>query len=253
MEKKIYFKNSKGDRLCGIINNPVGEKGSTIIILVHGFASSKNGKTHTTLAKGLAKQKIATFRFDLYGRGESDGKFGDITVSEALDDVLQAVKLLKAKGYTKIGLMGSSFGGLVSILAAPKIRNLYVLALKSPVSNYHEKELTDNLKKGLEEWKKKGYQIYETNDGKKHKLNYSFLEDSKKHDGHKVASKIKVPTLIVHGDKDKTAPYEQSVKTCKLISSCKLLTIKGGDHGFTKPEHREKTYQAIENFIVEKS
>ena len=253
MERKVYFDNSKGDRLCGIINNPIEEKENTIVILVHGFASNKNGKTHTTFTGRLAKHKISTFRFDLYGRGESDGKFGDITTSEAVDDVLQASKFLRRKGYNKIGLMGSSFGGLACFLAAPKIKGLYVLTLNCPVSNYYEKELGSNSNKELEGWKRKGYKIYETNDGKKYKLKYAFFEDSKKNDGYKAAPKIKAPTLIVHGDKDITAPYNQSVKTCRLISNCKLYTIKGADHGFSKPKDREEMYQAIEDFIVEKS
>jgi enterochelin esterase-like enzyme len=55
---------------------------------------------------------------------------------------------LKKLGYTKIGLMGSSFGGISSIMAASKTNDLFVLTLKSPVSNFEEKEIMTKTKKG---------------------------------------------------------------------------------------------------------
>lgn len=253
MEKKIYFKNSKGDRLCGILNNPTKNKNKPIIVLAHGFSTSKDSDTYTSLAERLEKHNISTLRFDFYGHGESEGKFEDITISEAVDDVLQAIKYLKSIDYKKIGLMGSSFGGIASMIAASKSKDLYVLALKSPVSNYLDKEIETRSKAELSEWKEKGWRTYVSGDGRKHRLNYSFYEDFKNNDAYKVAPSMKIPTLIVHGDKDKIVPYKQSIKTSKLIPNCKLHTIKGCNHHYDVPEHREELYQAIVHFIVEKS
>jgi len=253
MEKKIYFNNSKGNKLCGIINNPSGSKVNPIIILAHGFSTHKNSSTYTVLAEKLAKHDISTLRFDFYGHGESEGKFEDITVSEAIDDILQAIKYLKSLGYKKIGLMGSSFGGISSIMAVSKTKDSFLLALKSPVSNYLDKEFKIKLKGKLGEWKTKGYKIYISGDGSKNKLNYSFFEDFKNNDGYKVASKIKIPTLIVHGDKDEIVPYKQSIKTCNLIPNCTLHTIKSATHRYDNPKHKEEMWQTIVDFIVQQS
>ncbi len=125
MDSKIFFKNSKGNKLCGIVNNPSKSKVKPIIVLAHGFSSNKNSGTYTVLTERLAKYNISTLRFDFYGHGESEGRFEDITISEAVDDILQAIKYLKLQGYKKIGLMGSSFGGISSIIAASS-RYLYM-------------------------------------------------------------------------------------------------------------------------------
>lgn len=151
MEDKIFFNNSKGDKLCGVLLNPTNDRNQPMIVLAHGFSTNKNSGTYTILTERLAKYKISTFRFDFYGHGESEGEFENITVSEAVDDILQAIEYLKSKGYKKIGLMGSSFGGISSIMAASKSKGIYVLALKSPVSNYFDKEMETKSKNELEE------------------------------------------------------------------------------------------------------
>jgi len=253
MEKKVYFQNSKGDKLCAILLCPSRSKSKLVVILAHGFSTHKNSGINIVFAKRLDKQDISTFRFDFYGHGESEGKFEDITISEAVDDILQAIKYLKSQGYKKVGLMGSSFGGMSSIIAASKTKDLYLLALKSPVSNYLDKETGTKPEEEIDEWKKKGFRYYTSGDGRKSKLNYSFYEDFEYNDGYKAAPKINIPTLIVHGDEDETVPYKQSAKTSKLIPDCKLHTVTGGNHRYDNPKHREEMWEVIVDFIVELS
>ena len=52
-----------------------------IAILCHGFLSSKTSSTNNALTRMLIAQGIATFRFDFFGQGESEGPFDQITVA----------------------------------------------------------------------------------------------------------------------------------------------------------------------------
>jgi dipeptidyl aminopeptidase/acylaminoacyl peptidase len=249
MEEKIFFKDSKGNRLCGILSDPTGDNGRPIIILCHGFRTSKNRRTYLRLQEMLNKRQISTFRFDFFGHGESDDKFEDITISEAVDDTLIALKFLKDRGYGKIGLFGSSFGGIVSLMVASKTSDLFVLALKSPVSNYLELESEKRSRKEMTAWKKDGFTLYKDGDGKKYRLKFSFFEDFKDNDGYEAAKKIKIPVLIVHGDKDVSVPLKQSKKTARIIKDCTLKVIKGADHKYARPEHFQKMLDLISAFI----
>jgi len=248
METKLYFKNSKGDNLCGVLSDLASNKGLPIIILCHGFSSSKDAQTYKRLEEILNNHKISTLRFDFFGHGESEGKFEDITISEAADDILNAISFIKGLGYSRIGLVGSSFGGIASIMAASKTNDLFILVLKSPVLDYEE--VVMKTKKELGEWKKKGYTYYRGGDGRKLKLNYTFFENFKDNNGYKAAEKIKIPTLIVHGDKDETVPIEQSKKTSALIGNCKLEIVKGSDHRYSDPENFEKMIKLVSEFII---
>lgn len=253
MKEKCYFENSHGTRLCGVLSNPTNDKGKPIIIMCHGFSTSKDSRTYVRLEQILNAKEISTFRFDFYAHGESEGNFEKITTSEAVDDVRNAIKFLKKSGFEKIGLMGSSFGGLASILAASQSDDLYLLALKSPLSDYTSMAHTRRSEQEIIDWKNKGYIELDSPNEERRQLNYSFYEDAEKLDAYRAASQIKIPALIVHGEKDETVPLEQSIKTARLIENCRLDIIEGCDHIYSQPEHFEKLLELVSRFIFENS
>lgn len=249
MEEKIFFKNSKGNKLCGILSNPTGDINNPIIILCHGFNSGKNSSSNLALVDELNKNNISSFRFDLFAHGESEGLFEDLTVTESVDDIICAIEYLKYLGYKKIGLEGSSFGGLAAFIAASKSKDLYLMAVKCPVSSYLE-FTSYRTPEMVAEWKKNGFSIRENK-----KLNFTFYEDSIKNVAYDIANRIKVPTLIVHGDADQSVPIDQSIKISKLIPHCKLEIIKGGEHYYKDKNHPKfkEFVEKIINFIITSS
>lgn len=249
MQEKLFFENSRGDKLVGILSNPGGSRESPVVVLCHGFSTNKESNTYLLLEKALNEKGVAIFRFDFFGHGESEGKFEDITVSEAVDDALQAVSFLKGKGFKRIGLFGSSFGGMAALLAASKQPGLRLLVLKSPVSDSLGKIAAEEDKVDVSEWRKNGFIWHESSRMGRQKLNYSFFEDAEKVSGFEAAKKVKVPTLIVHGSQDKVVPVEQSKKTASLIPECRLEIIEGADHKYSKPEDFERMLEFVVGFV----
>lgn len=247
MEEKLYFNNTKGVKLSGILLNPLGDKTKPIVILCHGYNSAKDHSTYTGLARKLAEAGISSFRFDFFAHGESEGLFEELTQTIAVEDTLKAIEFVKSLGYLRIGLFGSSFGGLAAIMAAAKCDDLFVLALKAPVSSYFE--LREFADKGyVSRWKQDGYNFLENK-----RLNYSFYEDIKNNVAYDVADKIKVPTVIVHGDADRDVPVAQSEKLSKLIANCKLHIIRGASHRFREGDSNREMMERLTTFIVENS
>ena len=250
MDKPINFKNSKGDNLVGILNETSNK--DWILIMCHGFTSSKNTTNFVKLAGMLNEKEISPLRFDFWGHGESDGNFSDITISEAVDDILNAIKFVKELGYKNVGLLGSSFGGISSIMASSKTTDLSFLCLKSPVSNYWEvvEEGGKHTPEEMDDWKEKGFREYDS-DGKILKLKYSFVEDFDNNKPYEVAKNIKIPTLIVHGDIDTDVPYSQSQKLVSVLPNATLVTVKGADHRYTGDGQAEQMLSSFYNFILE--
>jgi pimeloyl-ACP methyl ester carboxylesterase len=252
MNRKIYFQNSEGHKLCGILSDPSGDMNRSMIVLSHGLSTSKDGRTCVRLEAILNRLAFSTFRFDFFGHGESEGIFANITISEAVDDVQCAIRFVKDAGYKRIGLVGSSFGGMASILTAGQSEGLFALALKSPVSDYLALLIARNHGQDIDAWRQAGYILVETPDEKKERLNYSFLADAEKTRGYAFAANIKAPTLIVHGDRDEIVPLAQSLKIAELIPDCRLEVIRGADHVYSDPEHFEIMLKLISDFIIDK-
>lgn len=251
-DQKVIFKNSKGDNLVGIFS---GNKSTNIpvVILCHGSITSKNSNSLVKLSEILNKNKIATLRFDFFGHGESEGKFEDITISEIVDDVNQAIKYLMGIGYNKIGLLGGSFGASAVIFSAQQHPEIFCLALKSPVIDPKQFDELIRSKKEFENWKKTGETIYDPTDPKKTKIKYKFFEDYQKYNGFKSAAKIKTPTIIVHGGDDPEVPVEGSILASKVFANCELHVIQGADHRYTNKKHYSKMLKLLSGFIIKPS
>ena len=253
MKNKFFFPSGKGIKLCGVLSNPTGDTKTPLITLCHGFTTSKDGRTYSRLETMLKQKGISTFRFDFFGHGESGGKFEEITLSEAVNDVFKAIFFLKESGYSKIGLMGSSFGGFASLIAASQMPGLSLLALKSPVSDYLGLLIARDQKIDIRQWEKTGSIPVIGSDGQSLKLNYSFYLDAETIKSEDAIKKIKAPTLIVHGDKDETVPLQQSITCSHMLEDCRLEIIAGADHIYSQPPHFEKMLFLIVDFISKNS
>lgn len=247
MQTKLFYLNSKGEKLCAVLTDPGDNADKPIMVLCHGFASSKESKSITALEESYNGRGVSTFKIDLFAHGESQGKFEDLTVTEAVDDILRAISFLKSKGYRHVGLLGSSFGGLAANIAASKSHDLFALILKSPVSDYLELFLNEYGEGGIMKWKHEGVSLRHGRN-----LKYAFFEDAVKYSGYETGKKIMVPTLIIHGDRDNVVPVEQSKKLAAIIPGCRLEIISGAGHRYSEaPEHFEQMVGAALGFVGE--
>lgn len=71
--RKIFFKNSKKQKICGILDEPNSES-DEIVIIIHGFSSTKDSGAKY-VAEELSKRNINSIRIDLDNRGESEPRF----------------------------------------------------------------------------------------------------------------------------------------------------------------------------------
>jgi len=243
VEEALTFTDPDGHKISGILARPE-KKTDRIAVFCHGFLSNKNSKTNKTLTDILVPQGIATFRFDFFGQGESEGPFENITVTTALQQALAALDLVKAKGYRKIALVGSSFGGLVALLAAAKKPKLSCLALKCPVPDFPEMLKLEFGDKGMAAWKKTGT-IPNVIPGasRRIKLSYGFYKDCARHSGYEAAKAIAAPTIIVQGNADEYVPLHQSRRLSEELTGKNVFVVlPSADHHFSNPEDfREMT------------
>ena len=231
MQEKIFVPSEAGSVCCFYDKIP---SSSSVVIISHGYTSSKSSRTAIALSERLNDAGISTIRPDLYGHGESEGDITYLTIEKAVKNLVAVYDYVKS-GYKKIALVGSSFSWMVSLITATK-RPLATLVLKCPVFEY-KKLFDDRLaKEGIEKWKKEKF--IETF-GKK--VSFEAYENASGYDMKKIASAIKIPVLVIHGDRDTTVPIAQPESLISLLKSEKeFVIIKGADHFFYGANHFNK-------------
>ena len=254
-EQSLNFRDPQGHSVSAVLVTP--EKGTDrLVLLCHGFLSNKNSTTNRTLTTRLVDEGIATFRFDFFGQGGSEGPFERITLTAAVQQTLTALELVRTKGYTRIGLVGSSFGGLAAILAASRSassgHDLSVVALKCPVPDFPEMLRREFGEAGMERWKK-DHEIPDVTGGSTPvRLRFAFYEDCLAYDAYKAAEQIQAPVLIVQGDRDEYVPLDQSRRLYDALKGRKRLDVlPGADHSFTKPEDFRRMTTLIADWMIE--
>ena len=114
---------SAGLKLSGTVRVPdglkAGEKRAAFLVL-HGFGSNKNSGNVMSPTKVLGELGYVTLGFDMRGCGDSEGEFGRVICLEQVEDTRSALTFLQkhpAVHPDRIAVVGSSFGGAVSVYA----------------------------------------------------------------------------------------------------------------------------------------
>ena len=251
-QTNFSLKDSQGNQVSAVLTEPP-VKTDCVVISCHGFLSTKQSNTNRRLAELLPAKGVSIFSFDWYGMGESEGEFADVTVGRCCDQLGQVFAFLNGKGYSRIGLIGSSYGGLISLLVAPQFPNLVALGLKCPVPDFPEMLRLEFGETAMTHWKDSGEIPNVTGiDNNPIALRYAFYEDCLQYDAFKAASLIKAPTLIVHGDQDELVPLHQIQRLERSLTGNKeLCLLEGANHHFARPEDFRKMTNMLADWMID--
>ncbi|KAK9131169.1 hypothetical protein Sjap_011656 [Stephania japonica] len=214
-QKKITLQNNYGQKLVGVLH----ETGSAeLVVLCHGFQSSKECKSLVTIASALEKEGTSAFRFDFAGNGESEGSFQYGNYRREVEDLRVVVlHFFEAKR------------GNVALLYASRYHDVPVIVNISG---------RFNLEKGMEG-----------------RLGKDFMQKIKQHGyidvfnrkGELFVKNRRV--LTVHGASDRIVPAKDAYEFAKLIPNHKLHIIEGADHEYTS--HQAELASIALQFIKE--
>jgi pimeloyl-ACP methyl ester carboxylesterase len=252
MEESVFFTNSLGLRLSGILSRPVQTHKLPLVIMCHGFGSDKNNDLNQLLVQQLDQLSIASLRFDFMGHNDSEGDIAHVTVSQGVDDLRSTVQSLERYAWidhSAVGLFGHSYGGDVVLRYAADYNQAKVIALLAPVSDYSRVKERKFGAQGIREWKTRGYAPEDAN-GSIVPLSYEFYEDAKSHNTYELAQRINVDCLILHGGEDDVVPLKQSQALAEALGPrSQLHIINKAGHGFAGPGQMESVISETTRFF----
>ncbi len=236
IETPLSFLNASGLSTPAIFAQP--STSTTLgVILCHGFLSDKQSRSNRRLTELLVPQGIATFRFDWYGMGETQDHFSNMSLKQCEEQLDAAFQFLQERGVNQLGIVGSSFGGFLAILSAPRFPTLKALGLKCPVVDFPEVLRLEFGPETMERWESTNHIPNIIGDGSPIPLHYRFYEECLTYDADAALPRIQAPTLVVHGDQDELIPRSQIDHLMEALTSPKhLKLIEGANHQFGRPE-----------------
>ncbi|MEM2913117.1 MAG: alpha/beta fold hydrolase [Candidatus Bathyarchaeia archaeon] len=261
MIKPLAFKN-QGQQLIGILHIPdelkSGMKAPGILML-HGFTGNRTEahRLFVHVARSLCDSGYVVLRFDFRGSGDSDGEFEDMTLPGEVSDAERALAFLmrqRCVDRERVGVIGLSMGGRVAAILTSLDGRVKFAVLYSPaLGSLGERFLSQASKEALE--KLNSGESIEIPGG--WYLKKAFFDTVDYIIPLDIMGGIKVPILIVHGDKDEVIPLEEAKKGYEVIRDLneknELYVVKGGDHTFSKREHTleviEKTLKWINTLV----
>lgn len=232
MEKNIDVYNEKEN--CNIkakmFLNSINKENNSIFIFCHGFCSGKGSNSVKIVANKLLEYGIPSISFDFPGHIDSiqgtDKLKVDVCVSY-INSIIEYVKEEFGKDI-KISFYAISFGAYILLNKLIGDNSNYDnIVLRSPAFNMKDILVKSLLKESFEEYEKNG-KAKAGHDGKI-QVPYSFYEDLVDHDLY-ANYKEKRKILILQGDKDDTAPIEDTYKFIQNKPEIELIEMKNIKH-----------------------
>jgi uncharacterized protein len=199
-----------------------------VVVCCHGLLSYKDSPKFVAIGEQFSRAGMAVVRFDFTGCGESQVVQRESLLFSRLRDLRVVLDHVQKQPWAegRIGLLGSSLGGYLSLLTAASDPT----AIKAVVCWATPFDLS-RIKLGLEE---------------SEELKRLFPPGFPLGKPENLGALPPLPgVLIIHGQEDETVPWAEAVANYRQVAEPKrLLLMKTADHRLLDPHWREMAMKA---------
>jgi len=248
MKKEFIHGGNGYDIPC--VNNLIGSE-NRIVIISHGFGSSKESPTAQAVSAALSERGIGTVSFDFPAHGDSPVDGGMLRIASCLDD-LAAVEahVRELNPEAEIAYFSSSFGAYINLIylaiRGHAGRKSFLRCAAVDMPGIVRRGMTQEHRAALDA---QGFVILDEGYVRPLKLTREFLADLNAHDVFKRCRPGMAELAMVHGAADETAPVGDARRFAKL-SGAVLTEIEGADHRFLIPGGMERVLNAAVGFFT---
>ncbi len=155
VEKDTIFTSFDGVELAGTLTLPSTEPGKKFptVVMVTGSGPQNRDeeifehRPFAVIADYLARNGIASFRYDDRGTAASKGNYSEATIDTFKGDALSAYKFAKGLAETgKVGILGHSEGGTLAVLVASEDKPDFIVSLAGMVTPAKETLVEQNIR-----------------------------------------------------------------------------------------------------------
>ena len=251
---KISFRARDGKYVLGYLYLPSDfdpEADYPALVQVHGGGNNAYGNGFNPLEQFLAQQGFVILAIEYRGSAGHGREFQDLAAGEWAAgqgwDAVAAAEYLRSLPYTngRIGIYGGSYGGIMTLAALTRDSEPFHAA--APLYGIYDwagaYEHGDRL---MQFW------VIEGHFGFKPDENPDFYEHTASI-RHLDRVRTDIPFLIMHGELDRRAPYQQSEELADALRSrgnpVEFHSYPDEGHGFRRPENQVHAYGRLLAFF----
>lgn len=250
--EKLFDINRHGYSVrCKLFYAKDPSKAENVVIVMHGFGSSKDGRSTVKFGERLTAKhhNHVALAFDWPCHGADARK--KLVLEECLAYLDIVVGYAREKlGAKRIYAYANSFGGYLTLSYMVQHGNpFHKAALRAPAVQMYQ-TLSDNMSADQRAKIEKGKEIL-LGFERKMKIGKDFLDalragDVMQHEFLDDADKL----LIVHGTADEMIDIGVS-RTFAENNVVELIEVEGADHPFSRPKHMDAAIQKIIAFFAD--
>lgn len=241
-----FFIPCDGIKLHAKLDKPEGVEKCPLAIVIHGFTGHMEERHIVAVSKAMNEVGVATLRAEMYGHGQSDGRFEDHTLYKWVTGALAVVDYAKTLDFvTDLYLCGHSQGGLLTMLAAGMKRDDFKAIIPlSPAWMIPDGARQGNLLgQGFDP-----DHIPDMLEAGPLKLNGNYIRVAQTIHVDDEIQRYTGPVLIVQGDADEAVPLEYAQRAAELYTNAQLVIVPGDNHCFD--HHLERMTDAVKDFLT---
>jgi len=235
-----------------------------IIIFCHGYKGFKDWGAWNLMAAVFANEGFFFIKFNFSHNGGTVEQpidfpdleaFGNNNYTKELDDLTSVINWISTHSDFKnevnldaISLIGHSRGGGIVLLKANEDARIKKVITLAGVCDFEKRTATIG---DLQQWKKKGVK-YVLNGRTKQNMPhyYQFYEDfmlnKERLDIKKATENLKIPQLIIHGNKDTSVLIDEAENLKKWNSESEFKIIDNANHVFNTSHPWKENYLSEE-------
>lgn len=231
--ERLTIPTSFGHDLSGALELPTGlVRGAALF--AHCFTCTKQSKAAVAMARQLAKNGIATLRFDFTGLGGSGGDFGRAGFASDIEDLVSAARYLSDRFGDSILLVGHSLGGAAVLAAADDLGFDKVAAIATIGAPSDVPHVLGNIRGDLDAVERDGEGEVSIG-GRSFHLSKEFLDKTRQIDLIDEVAQLRVPVLIAHSPTDQIVGVEHASALFGAAKHPKnFISLAGADHLLTE-------------------
>lgn len=221
-------------QLRGIFHQS-SQRPDSVVLYVHGFASTWDGQKATMLRMHCQKRGWSFAAVAFRGHGDSDGTLADLTGRGLQEDLDAIAEFLLKRGVKKLYLVGSSMGGWAGGWFAVR-HSEWVVALAgiAPAFSFPRFRLERLSSEEHHHWRTaRRVPAHNIARGTDEFLDYALIEEMPEFQPALLASRWTIPLLVFHGMVDDVIPYIHSIAFAEQIApghEVEVRLLRQGDH-----------------------